>query len=113
MSAAEKKQREREKAARKKASGGPREENDAEEEVDREDEDEDDEDDFDGPDPRIAQVCYEEGTHALSGRACQDKAPPRYLARRTSCVTQVDCFLRCRWADEGFHCISHARGKCS
>lgn len=55
MSAAEKREREREKAARRAKQSGPREENDVEEEVEDDEEDEEDEDEFDGPDPRIAQ----------------------------------------------------------
>jgi hypothetical protein len=114
MSAAEKKQREREKAARKKAAGGPREENDAEEEVDEEEADEDDEDEFDGPDPRIAQVCLWPPlplAGPLRGCARRVKAPYRCVAQRAFCMAQVDRSLRCRWADEGLHCIPHARGK--
>ena len=56
MSAAEKREREREKAARRAKQSGPREENDVEEEVEDDEEEEEDEDEFDGPDPRIAQV---------------------------------------------------------
>ena len=57
MSAAEKREREREKAARKAAKAGLKEEKDVEEEEDNDDGFFEEEEEFDGPDPRIAQVC--------------------------------------------------------
>jgi len=69
--AAEKREREREKAARKAAKGGPREENDeVEEKVEEDEGEEEEEEEFDGPDPRIAQVCYAPGSAYRAGYVC-------------------------------------------
>ena len=70
MSAAEKREREREKAARKAAKAGLKEENDVEEEEENDDGFFEEEEEFDGPDPRISQVC----TPALPGKQCLSKS---------------------------------------